>query len=175
MKYLAVVMLALSYLAGCSSTYERTRAAGGTSTPVISSATSVYVGMPKNGQYGNTIYQGSGAMTAQAVYEAFIARVKRVEMSKKVQGRDAALEQAKKLGFAYYAEPEILHWEDRATEWSGKSDKISVLISILDVSSGKQIDRTIIKGTSKWATFGGDHPQDLLTEPINQYVAELVK
>jgi Domain of unknown function (DUF4823) len=32
---------------------------------------------------------------------------------------------------------------------------------------------TLISGQSKWATFGGDHPQDLLPEPLNSYVESL--
>ncbi|WP_254924651.1 DUF4823 domain-containing protein [Aeromonas sp. A35_P] len=29
------------------------------------------------------------------------------------------------------------------------------------------------EGKSKWATFGGDHPQDLLPEPTEKYVNSL--
>ena len=74
-----------------------------------------------------------------------------------------------------YAEPIIVLWEDRATEWSGKRDRIIVKITVLDVSSGKLVDATTIQGTSKWATFGGDYPQDLLPVPMRDYVARLVR
>jgi len=73
----------------------------------------------------------------------------------------------------YYVIPEILHWEERATEWSGKPDKIEVKISIYDNLTLKELASTIISGKSKWATFGGDHPQDLLDEPISAYVRSL--
>jgi Domain of unknown function (DUF4823) len=175
MKHLIAIVFPLTILIGCSATYEQTKGGGEISRASIPAASSVLIGTPENGRYGNTIYEGSGAMTAQALLTAFVTNVKRTEILNSVLKRETGLSKAKEMGFAYYAEPEILHWEDRATEWSGKSDKITILINILDVSSGMQIDRTIIKGTSKWATFGGDHPQDLLTEPINKYVGELVR
>jgi len=69
--------------------------------------------------------------------------------------------------------PEILHWEDRATEWSGKPDVIEVRLTLIDVASGRPLDETVISGKSKWATFGGDHPQELLAVPFEQYAAAL--
>jgi len=63
----------------------------------------------------------------------------------------------------------ILHWEERAT----KSDRVEVKIVVMAVESGTIIDSVVIKGKSKGFTFGGDHPQDLLPEPIDMYVASL--
>lgn len=73
----------------------------------------------------------------------------------------------------YYIIPEILHREERATEWSGKPDRIEVKISVYDASNLQELASVIISGKSKWATFGGDHPQDLLPEPIGHYVDSL--
>jgi hypothetical protein len=69
--------------------------------------------------------------------------------------------------------PEILHWEDRATEWSGIPDRVEVKLLVLEAQGNKEIASIVISGKSKWATFGGDHPQDLLPEPIKQYVESL--
>lgn len=67
----------------------------------------------------------------------------------------------------------ILHWEERATEWSGKPDRIEIQIIIYDLSTKKQIVNSTYTGKSKWATFGGDHPQDLLAEPTQTFVDAL--
>ena len=75
--------------------------------------------------------------------------------------------------YTYYVVPEILHWEDRATEWSGLPDRIEVKIIVSDARRNGEIGSAIISGKSKWATFGGDHPQDLLPEPIKIYVESL--
>ncbi len=75
--------------------------------------------------------------------------------------------------FDHYIIPEILHWEDRATEWSGKPDKIEIKVTIHEGQDSKELTSAIISGKSKWATFGGYHPQDLLPEPLNKYIESL--
>jgi Domain of unknown function (DUF4823) len=75
--------------------------------------------------------------------------------------------------FEYYVEPEILRWEDRATEWSGKPDKIEIKISVYNARLGTEVASSVLSASSKWATFGGDHPQDLLPEPLTKYVESL--
>lgn len=75
-------------------------------------------------------------------------------------------------GFEYWVIPEILHWEDRATEWSYFRTSRSSCRSV-NGSTGHDVASTLMWGKSKWFTFGGDHPQDLLDEPINAYVSSL--
>lgn len=167
--------IGLGALAGCSSAYS-VRSSGGLSTQAsIPSSSSVFVALPEDGRLGRTLYAGSGAMTAQALAAALSPVVKSVQLSKGRTDRAAGMAQAKRAGFTYYAEPIIVLWEDRATEWSGKRDRVMIRISIFDVASGKLVDATTIQGTSKWATLGGDHPQDLLPVPMRNYVARLVR
>ena len=73
----------------------------------------------------------------------------------------------------YLVQPRILHWEERATEWSGKPDRISIRLELIEVSSGETLDTTVLSGKSRWATFGGDHPQDLLPDPLSRYANAL--
>lgn len=69
--------------------------------------------------------------------------------------------------------PEILRWEERATEWSGKPDRIEINIVIFDVETGGSLENSSYSGKSKFFTFGGDHPQDLLDVPSGEYVRSL--
>jgi hypothetical protein len=48
-----------------------------------------------------------------------------------------------------------------------------VKISVIKVGSRAEVDAVVINGKSKWATFGGDHPQDLYPPPIEEYAAAL--
>ncbi|MGL1931348.1 MAG: DUF4823 domain-containing protein [Desulfotalea sp.] len=66
-----------------------------------------------------------------------------------------------------------MHWEDRATEWSGLPDKAEIKMVVIDVKSNNKISVATIKGSSGLATFGGDHPQDLLPDPIKKYINSL--
>jgi hypothetical protein len=64
-------------------------------------------------------------------------------------------------------------WEDRATEWSGIPDKITIKYSVYEVETGKPLASSITAASSKWGTLGGDHPQELLPVPTQQFVDKL--
>lgn len=77
-----------------------------------------------------------------------------------------------KQNYTYYVVPEILHWEDRNTEWSGIPDRVEIKLVVYDTLRS-ELASVVVSGKSKWATFGGDHPEDLLPEPLRQYVESL--
>jgi len=157
-------------LSGCASTYKQEVV-----TPQkakLERGKAVLVATPKNGAYEDKGYQGSGRQTAAAVQAAFARFSNRVVVSARCA--DLPCLQSESAGlYAYLIVPEILHWEDRATEWSGIPDRIEVKLVVSDAQSGIEVSSIVVSGKSKWATFGGDHPQDLLPEPVREYVESL--
>lgn len=168
-------MFLLGTLAACQSSYDVRSASGGNANRTIPPAASVFVAEPPNGRFGRSVYAGSGSMTAQALVAALSPMIEVVKASNGRVGRAEGMAQAKQGGFTHYAEPIIVLWEERATEWSGKPDRIIIRITVLEVASGQIVDVSTIQGNSKWATLGGDHPQDLLPVPMRTYVARLVR
>lgn len=134
---------------------------------------SILIAVPEDGVYGTSNYRGSGQNAAQIIYSAFAERTSRARVSRAIQSFDEALATCRQSGQKYLVYPTILHWEDRATEWSGIPDKVEVKIEIVDSASGQAVTSAIVKGKSGLATFGGDHPQDLLSEPVAQFVSSL--
>jgi len=132
----------------------------------------IFISTPKNGWFEKIEYKNSGKMTANAVQAAFARFSNNIYISEECLGLQC-LKIIPTDKYAYFVEPEILHWEDRATEWSGRPDTIEVKITIYEAKSGAEIASSVLNGKSKWATFGGDHPQDLLPEPVNKYVESL--
>lgn len=161
--------IALTLLSGCAATYKNTPLTKTNSKLVR--GTPVLIATPANGHFGATVYANSGKMTALAVRGAFAQFAATTSVNSGCEKLEC-LEQSHGGGSIYYVVPEILHWEDRATEWSGRPDRIEVKLSVFD-TVGQELASTIFTGKSKWATFGGDHPQDLLTEPLNQYIETL--
>jgi hypothetical protein len=129
--------------------------------------------LPADGRYGAQTYVGSGLFTAQAVSSALQSHTNKVKQAAEVEDLDKAKKAAVANGYMYVFEPQILHWEDRATEWSGIPDKITIRYSVHEISTGIVVASTTSRASSKWATFGGDHPQDLLPVPIQQFVNQL--
>lgn len=157
-------------VAGCTATYTRSDLPG--PTVKLELRMVVAIATPANGSYGGKEYAGSGSSTATAVQAAFAKFARETSVVADCQTLSCLTE---KIGANadYLVVPEILHWEDRNTEWSGIKDKLEVRLAIYDARSAKLLAVSSLAGKSKWATFGGDHPQDLLPEPINNYVASL--
>jgi len=157
-------------LSGCAAKYNQVDLHTPTSNLV--NGKSVLIATPQNGSYGDRVYSSSGRTTALAVNAAFAKFSNNIKVSKNCS-EFKCLKNNESTQIDYYVIPEILHWEDRATEWSGKPDKIEVKVSVYNSETENELASTIIKGKSKWATFGGDHPQDLLAEPLNAYIESL--
>lgn len=166
----SIVLLAL-LLSACADTYQLLRISR--ELPKLDKDKIVYVSVPRDGRYGKTVYSGSGPNTTQIVLTAFAQYAKRVESGHEYQTFEEALNAARKHGATYLVVPTIFEWEDRATEWSGIPDKVSIGLSITDTANSETIDSVTIKGKSGLATFGGDHPQDLLPRPVGEYVKSL--
>ena len=125
------------------------------------------------GYYGTTTYYNSGKMLRDTIYKnllIFAPSARVLDDTKQFSEFDSSGANAD-----YFIEPKILHWEDRNTEWSGKPDRVHVHITIIDILTGKPVSEFNFSGKSKWATFGGDHPQDLLLVPIQEYVETLFR
>lgn len=164
-------LILLMAFTGCTETHHIQRALGSTSP--LSRQASIYIGIPQDGSYGSTIYYGSGTLAARAVAAEFAPYVTRVTLGIKMEDFDSALGTAKSRGYTYLLYPEILHWEDRRTEWSGIPDVASVKVSLVGTETGKVLDSAVVGGRSSWWTFGGDHPEHLLPKPLSEYAASL--
>jgi hypothetical protein len=165
----ALVIL-VSLLCSCASTYKSS--ALSVPTTKLERGKFIAIALPTNGSYGGKEYAGSGSSTATAIRAAFAKYARETVVTNECQGLTCLIERHGQTA-DYLVVPEILRWEDRATEWSGIKDTLEIKIAVYDASSGKELAATTLLGKSKWASFGGDHPQDLLPEPVNQYVANL--
>ncbi|ASV55276.1 hypothetical protein LJPFL01_1913 [Lelliottia jeotgali] len=170
MKKIVVISLGCLLLTGCSAKYNNVSVTK--NTEQLARNKPVSIATPVDGIYETTTYRGSGSTTAQTTKAAFERYSNEVLAVPECSGLEC-LKDKGKLNEGYYVVPQILHWEDRATEWSGIPDKMEVKITVYDAKTSSVISSTILSGKSKWATFGGDHPQDLLPEPINNYVSSL--
>lgn len=170
MKKIFFTLTAAAMLGGCASSYQHSEVQ--TPSAMLDPAVGVLIAMPENGQYGETTYQHSGRMTAEAVRKAFSRHAQRVDIADDCRGAKC-LEQAQAEGYGYFVDPTILHWEDRATEWSGKPDRIEIELKLYGVNKAEEIASYVYSGKSKWLTMGGDHPQDLLHDPTNEYILSL--
>ena len=163
-----LVLGTLIVFVGCTATYQSHPTLR--SPAKLAAGKRVLIATPANGSYEGRSYASSGLLTAGALRAAFRRAGAPAEISPEC-GELGCLETA--AGEAdYLVVPAILRWEDRATEWPGQSDRIEIAVRVF-ARDGTEIASTTVTGKSKWATLGGDHPEDLLAEPLGSFVASL--
>jgi len=162
----------LLFLTACADT-TRIKSDDRYNRPGLSRSASAYIAVPADGSYGDKVYQGSGGMVAGMIRTSLQRHLNQVREASGRQSFDEALRAAKSGGLEYLFFPAILHWEDRATEWNMMPDQVSVRLDVIDVASAKRIASATIDGKSGISTLGGDHPQDLLYEPMAKYISQL--
>jgi len=168
MKYLYLV-LALLLVTGCADKHKLIKSSD--TSVKLETKKKVYVAVPKNGTFNNRTYKHSGKYVADAVLKAFSPYNTKVEIGQSYQSFDVAVSNAKAYDYMIYST--ILHWEDRATEWNGLPDRMSVKVDVIDTKTKQLISSVTVEGTSGLGTFGGDHPQDLLKAPLEEFANSL--
>ena len=171
MKQILLALMVLVGAVGCSSKHAVDSFEGPLAR--LARDAGFYVMVPEDGRYGGKSYAGSGRAAAQAAVAALSGRADKVVQAEAPGRFAAAQEKAKAAGLTYIFETTILNWEDRATEWSGRPDRITLKMAVSEVATGKVVASTVARASSKWGTLGGDHPQDLLPVPRQQFVDRL--
>lgn len=167
-----VVALAGLAAACASERYQTTTLVENKAGPLTPS-TRIAVAVAGDGRYINKPYPGSGDLARAAMAAALSRHADAVFEVPGHVPEDAVGAGGLGRDAEYIVYLRILHWEERATEWSGKPDQIEVEIRLLDGRGGAALESRRVKANSSGMTLGGDHPQDLLVKPFNGYAAEL--
>lgn len=158
-------------LGACSSKY---RTDNHQVVQTVAPGSSFYVMQAADGSFGSTNYAGSGSMLSNEVYKQLAPFSSKVVKATSPETRDEAFANAEKAELDFLIDPQIMHWEDRATEWSGRPDRITILYQAFNVTDKTMLATSTLSASSKWATFGGDHPVHLLPVPTEQFVSSLL-
>lgn len=131
---------------------------------------SLYIMMPEDGHYGTIEYEFSGNTVQKKLAKAFQSYSKaNVQKSLMVNSVQESLEQAKQQKIDLLVCPEITHWEDRNTPWSGIRDKVGINIRIIDVNTKQVINDADLYGTNNWFTFVDNKPDVLVPNMVQKY------
>ena len=151
----SIALLVSVALSGCISSREISFSMR-TSIPTGST---ISVTTPADGVYMEEEYPKSGTVVARKLVGALVPHFPKSSVV--TTGTSGE----------YLLKPQILHWEDRATEWSGKPDRVKVSLPLY--KSERLIGSALVSAKSSYWTMGGDHPEDLLDLPFQVYAASL--
>ena len=169
-KYFAAIsVLFLSmFITACSDVTSITRSDAG--EVVLNSSAKAYVSIPADGKYEQEIFTGSGRIAAGIVLGAFSTKMQHVDLADNKAYFSKAMEAARKGGYQYLITPEIIHWENRNTAWSGRPAKASISIKIVDVKTGEVIDSVVIQSRTSMVRVTDPSPEESLPPPVQEYV-----
>jgi hypothetical protein len=170
-RWVFFVVIALMFV-GCADSNKIIRS-NNITIPTFTSKDKIYIGINRDGVYGDEAYPGSGLTLSQLLLSSFSKHIRRVEMGKGFQQYDDALLTSRTNGYNVLIYPTILHWENHLTEWNGIPDKVKVKVDVIGTEKDDLLYYIIIEGKSGLATFGGDQPQDLLVKTIDEFVSSL--
>ncbi|GAW87913.1 conserved hypothetical protein [Bathymodiolus platifrons methanotrophic gill symbiont] len=152
-------------LSGCTAKYDVIRY----DNTQLSINDSYYISNPKDGKYAEINYVNSGEMTRDALFNELSTLGVKTEKADKTLSKIDSLLSAKQQGYVFLIYPTILHWEDRATEWSGLRDRAKIKLELIDTDTKVTVDNAIFNLVGTWWTFGGLHPQDMVSEAVKEY------
>ena len=136
------------------------------------SPTRILLITPENGTYGDIVYPTSGNDVITALTQE-LNRYSPQSISTTYNPIDVQnLPDSDIANFDYIFAPKILHWEDRATGWSFRPDRIEVLFYIYD-NQRNLIDTYNIKGRSAYVVWVSKQPNSLLKKPIRNMLADI--
>jgi len=158
-------LFCLFILSACTAKYDVIRH----DDKQLSTTDRYYISNPKDGKYGAKNYVNSGEMTRDALFNELSILGVRVAKADETLGKTDSLRSSKKQGYDILIYPTILHWEDRATEWSGLRDRAKIQLELIDTNTEVTVDNTVFDLVGTWWTFGGLHPQDMVDEAVKEY------
>lgn len=136
-------------------------------------AAKLYISLSQDGRYGSTAYIGSGGSVSRMLKDALQPYASSIVTAGVVEQQEVALQSARAAGARYLIMPNIQHWEDRNTPWSGLLDHVKVELSAYDVETGASLGSKVIAANNQWATFRNNPPDVLLPQPLAEYARAL--
>ncbi len=165
----ALIFLTATFLmSGCTASYQSEFMAP---QSYMQDRTSFLIVTPEFGRYETIDYPTSGIDVASALekelkqYSPQIATIPTPVTIENISDEDLQK-------FDYIFIPQILHWEDRATGWSMRPDRIKVRFDIFN-NQRKLVNSYLITGRSAYIVWISKAPNSLLRKPIRDMLKKL--
>ncbi|MDH5755498.1 MAG: DUF4823 domain-containing protein [Nitrospinota bacterium] len=134
---------------------------------------SAMVVQPADGGSLGKTYRGSGAKVAFEFARAMKPLVADVKISPNSSDNQSLFEDARKQNVRYLLIPQIMHWEDRATQWSGIPDRMEIQVELIDLVTGDTLDTSSISSNSSDVEFTDAPVGEMVRSAADRYFQSL--
>lgn len=174
MQFLRKALILLTMVAsamimsGCTASYNRDFLQEPSS---MKTGSRILIVTPEDGKFEEDIYFDSAKELIQVLtkqLQHYTTNISFIPNTVTINDiNDSQLQQ-----FDYVIIPKILHWEDRATGWSFRPDRIKIHFDIFD-NQRNSINSVDITGKSASLVWVQKTPKSLLPKPISKMLKEL--
>lgn len=181
-KLSAFILLAfaatLMAITGCTTRYQIDDASVASQMPGVKleRGQTVYIAMPQDGMYGETIYNGSGRQAAFALQTALLPYAASVVVGENYEDQAVVLESAKSKNARYVFTTVITNWVHRKAAWSGRASGVSMTVAVFDLSLESDKQRVIQKDLrvqGRNVTLVSQYPGEILKPLCAKFVQEI--
>lgn len=129
----------------------------------------VLIVLPADGRHGDKVYADSGRYIADKLKEHLAIYSKQINITSSTLSADQALAEAKNASYRYLFIPHIQNWEPRASSWSGRPGRASVLMNIYDLAAEQPlVNTTLLEAQGK--SYHTETPEYLMDRLIKEYL-----
>ena len=126
---------------------------------------------PSDGISDGAIVSGSGSKLASKVYYYLNTKDCEVVLDED-HNTIKKIDESELQKYDYVVVPAIVSWEDNATAWSGKPDKLVFSIEIYDKDK-KKVASGNIDAKSTNTTIVENDPSELIDKPLSEFINKL--
>lgn len=170
-------IVAVIALGACSHQpiYRQTDLSSVTGSPEpLNPGKGILVSVPNDAAYQGKPYPGSGQEVAKRTAAAFAKFDHDVVVADAaLHGQQQLLAAARSIGAGYLWQPMIVHWEQRATAWTGIPSQVDVSLTVVDVETGREIRATVLEGRSDIRNMEQKTVEEMYSAALEQYAAGL--
>lgn len=168
------VIIVFFVLIGCAPKYSVVQGIDNknANTPLPKDS-SAYISVPEDFTSGEHLYVGSGREVAANIELLFSKNLNSVVIGLRAESCQQGLASAKANGYDYYICPQLLQWDDYATDWSGIPDRLKLKVYIMSTEPEEIIDKILIDGIGRVVTFEKETPMVIAKEPMENWVNSL--
>jgi len=159
-------------LVGCVSANTSVNRLSTARVDIDNNALAMVVQPADGGSLGKT-YNGSGAKVAFEFARAMKTLVADVRISLNSSDNQSLFEDSRKRNIRYLLIPQIMHWEDRATQWSGIPDRLEIQVELIDLSTGDTLDTSSISSNSSDVEFTDAPVGEMVRRAADRYFQSL--
>jgi hypothetical protein len=171
MKKSVLLLFVCAFMVGCASAEVITKTK---TIQKLDNTETVFLNLPKDATFETTNYKRSGNIYDNALAKYLNMQSVNVIVADAVEKDvEKSKIEAQNAGARYLFFSTLLHWEDRATNWTLRLDRIIVNVKVFDIATNQLVYSGNLEANNMWFAFINYPVYRLLNNVLPKLMIEL--